>query len=145
VPDKNAAGTVTGCNNGFCVGGDLSGNVGNGTSLQSEITRTNGYGRIGFDIDPDNEVYATVNVARASNNTPNPGAAKANSLTLQCSNPFVPTSIQDLCAANGITSFKYGVSNAVLPSSSTSIRCASNTASSRGQGQDPVPGQRPAL
>ncbi len=116
VPDKNAAGTVTGCNNGFCVGGDLSGNVGNGTSLQSEITRTNGYGRIGFDIDNDNEVYATVNVARVtSNNTPNPGAAKANSLTLQCSNPFVPTSIQDLCAANGITSFKYGVSNAVLP------------------------------
>jgi hypothetical protein len=55
-------------------------------------------------------------VARVtSNNTPNPGAAKANSLTLQCSNPFVPTSIQDLCAANGITSFKYGVSNAVLP------------------------------
>jgi iron complex outermembrane recepter protein len=116
TPAKNAAGTVNGCFNGFCEGGDLSGNVGNGTSLQSEITRWNGYGRIGYDLDSNNELYATVNVARvSSNNTPNPGAAKANSLTIQCSNPFVPASVQQLCAANGITSFKYGVSNAVLP------------------------------
>ncbi|WP_336966516.1 TonB-dependent receptor plug domain-containing protein [Sphingobium aquiterrae] len=116
VPSKTASGAVAGCYAPFCVGGDLSGNVGNGSSLQSEITRLNGYGRIGFDIDPDNEIYATVNVARvASNNTPNPGAAKNANLTIQCANPFVPASIQAACAANGITSFQYGVSNAVLP------------------------------
>jgi iron complex outermembrane receptor protein len=37
VPSKAANGAVSGCytNGGFCVGGDLSGNVGVGTSLQS--------------------------------------------------------------------------------------------------------------
>lgn len=116
VPTKNGTGNVTGCYNGFCVGGDLSGNVGNGTSLQSEITRWDGYGRIGYDLNSDNEIYATVNISRvASNNTPNPGAAKTGNLTIQCSNPFVPAAIQAACVANNITSFKYGVSNAVLP------------------------------
>jgi outer membrane receptor protein involved in Fe transport len=115
VPAKNAAGNVSNCYGGFCVGGDLSGNVGIGTSLQSEITRWDGYGRIGFDVDENNEVYGTLNVSRvASNNTPNPGAAKTG-LTMQCSNPFVPASIQTACATAGITSFSYGVSNAVLP------------------------------
>ncbi|USI71975.1 TonB-dependent receptor plug domain-containing protein [Sphingomonas morindae] len=116
VPLKDAKGNVSNCYNGFCVGGDLSGNVGNGTSLQSELTRWDGYGRVGFDLDPDNEIYATVNIARVrSSNTPNPGAAKQGNLTIQCSNPFVPAEIQAACAANGITSFAYGVSNAVLP------------------------------
>jgi outer membrane receptor protein involved in Fe transport len=116
VPTKNSSGNVTGCFSGFCVGGDLSGNVGNGTSLESELTRWDGYGRIGYDLDSNNEIYATVNISRvASNSTPNPGAAKAGTLTIQCSNPFVPASVQAMCAANGITSFKYGVSNAVLP------------------------------
>ncbi|WP_241127822.1 TonB-dependent receptor plug domain-containing protein [Novosphingobium terrae] len=115
VPAKNAAGNVSGCYSGFCVGGDLSGNVGIGTSLQSEITRWDGYGRIGFDVDSNNEIYGTLNVSRvASNNTPNPGAAKTG-LTMQCSNPFVPASVQTMCANAGITSFSYGLSNAVLP------------------------------
>jgi outer membrane receptor protein involved in Fe transport len=115
VPAKNGAGNVSGCYGGFCVGGDLSGNVGIGTSLQSEITRWDGYGRVGFDVDENNEIYGTLNVSRvASNNTPNPGAAKTG-LTMQCSNPYVPASIQTACANAGITSFSYGVSNAVLP------------------------------
>jgi outer membrane receptor protein involved in Fe transport len=116
TPTKNGTGNVNGCYNGFCVGGDLSGNVGNGTSLQSEITRWDGYGRVGYDLDSNNEIYATVNISRvASNNTPNPGAAKTGNLTIQCSNPFVPASIQAACAANGITQFQYGTSNALLP------------------------------
>ncbi|NIJ35185.1 outer membrane receptor protein involved in Fe transport [Sphingomonas oligoaromativorans] len=114
VPAKNAAGTVTGCYN-FCQGGDLSGNVGIGTSLQSRLQRLNGYGRIGFDIAPQNEIYATVNVARVrTSNQPNPGMARSG-ITLQCANPYVPTAIQDACAADGITQFQYGVSNAILP------------------------------
>lgn len=114
VPAKNAAGTVIGCNN-FCQGGDLSGNVGIGTSLQSRLQRINGYGRVGFDIDPDNEVYATVNIARVkTSNQPNPGMARSG-ITLQCSNPFVPSEIQADCATAGITQFQYGVSNAILP------------------------------
>ena len=114
VPAKNAAGTVTGCAN-FCTGGDLSGNVGIGTSLQSRLQRLDGYGRIGFDLDPDNEIYTTVNIARVrTSNQPNPGMAQQG-ITLQCDNPFVPDVVQQDCAAAGITQFKYGVSNAILP------------------------------
>jgi len=115
VPQKDKAGTVAGCYIGFCTGGDLSGNVGIGTTLQSSIKRWDGYGRIGFDLNPDNEIYATVNVAQVdTSNQPNPGAAKSG-LTISCSNPFVPATIQAQCAANNITSFQYGVSNAILP------------------------------
>jgi len=117
VPSKAANGAVIGCyaSGGFCVGGDLSGNVGVGTSLQSKLERLNGYTRIGFDLDPNNEIYATLNVARVkSSNQPNPGAATTG-LTMQCSNPYLPASIVAACAANNITSFTYGTSNALLP------------------------------
>lgn len=117
VPAKNAAGNVGGCyaSGGFCPGGDTSGNVGIGTSLQSSLKRLNGYGRIGYDIDADNEIYATVNVAQVkTNNSPNPGATKAG-LTIQCSNPFVPATIMAQCAAAGITQFQFGTSNGELP------------------------------
>jgi outer membrane receptor protein involved in Fe transport len=114
VPVKNATGSVTGCYVGFCVGGDNSGAVGIGASLQSAIERLVGFGRIGFSLDEDNEIYATVNVAQVkSSNQPNPGSAKSG-LTISCANPFVPASIQAACADNGITSFQYGLDNAFL-------------------------------
>jgi iron complex outermembrane recepter protein len=116
VPAKNAAGTVAGCYTGFCVGGDNSGAVGIGASLLSALARLDGYGRIGWSLNEENEVYATVNVAQVkSSNQPNPGAQKSG-LTISCSNPYVPTSIQASCAADGITSFKYGLDDAMLPS-----------------------------
>jgi outer membrane receptor protein involved in Fe transport len=115
VPARNAAGNVIGCYVGFCVGGDQSGHVGSGTSLQSALQRLDGYTRIGYDVAPDAELYATANVAQVkTHNQPNPGAAKTG-LTIQCANPYVPASIQAQCALNGITSFQYGLSNAILP------------------------------
>jgi len=115
VPVKNAAGTVTGCFN-FCAGGDNSGAVGIGTTLQSAVERAVGYGRAGFSLNDENEVYATVTWADVkTSNTPNPGSAKQG-LTIQCSNPFVPAATQLACANAGITSFGYGVVNAFLPS-----------------------------
>jgi outer membrane receptor protein involved in Fe transport len=115
VPGKNAAGTVANCYVGFCVGGDLSGNVGIGTTLQAPIERYNGYSRIGFDFAPGNEIFATFNFGRIDTSTqPNPGAAKSG-LTLQCSNPYVPASIQAQCATNNITQFGYGASMAIFP------------------------------
>ncbi len=115
VPAKNAAGNVTGCYVGFCVGGDQSGHVGSGTSLQSAIQRLNGYTRISYDVAPDMEVYMTANVAQVkTHNQPNPGASKTG-LTIQCANPYLPASISAACAANGITNFQYGLSNAILP------------------------------
>jgi len=115
TPAKNAAGTVNGCYPGFCVGGDLSGNVDSGRTLQSAIQRMTAYGRVGFDFAPDNEVYVTFNAGQVkTHNQPVNGEQKPG-LTIQCANPFVPASVQAQCAAAGITSFGYGISGAVLP------------------------------
>jgi outer membrane receptor protein involved in Fe transport len=115
VPAKNAAGTVIGCYVGFCVGGDNAGAVGIGASLQSSITRRDGYGRIGFSLDDSNEIYATINVARVeSSNQPNPGASRSG-LTISCANAYVPAAIQTACTNDGITSFQFGTDNAILP------------------------------
>jgi len=109
-------GAVTGCITPFCVGGDLSGVVGNGVSLVAELQRKVGYARFGFDLNENNEIYFSANLAETNaENTPNPGAAKNANLTIQCANPFVPQSIRDACATNNITSFQYGVSNAIFP------------------------------
>lgn len=110
-------GGVTGCfpGNSFCVGGDLSGAPGSGASLKSALERINGYGRIGFDFAPDNEFYVSANVARVkTNNQPSPGYNRPN-LTIQCANPYVPQLVKDGCAANGITQFNFGTSNANFP------------------------------
>ena len=115
VPAKNSSGTVIGCYPGFCVGGDLSGNVDSGRTLQSAIERLTGYGRVGFDITPDDEIYVSYSAGDVkTHNQPVNGQQRPN-LTIQCANPFVPASIQDLCAANGITSFRYGTSDYILP------------------------------
>jgi outer membrane receptor protein involved in Fe transport len=66
VPQRNAAGTVAGCYPGFCLGGDLSGNVDAGRSLQSALQRLDTYGRLGFDIDNRNEVYMTFNFGKVN-------------------------------------------------------------------------------
>ncbi|MFD1951825.1 TonB-dependent receptor domain-containing protein [Sphingomonas arantia] len=115
TPSGNAAGTVNGCYPGYCVGGDLSGNIDTGRSLQSAIQRLVGYGRIGYDFAENNEIYATVNVGQVkTNNQPTNGANRPG-LTIQCANAYVPASVQAQCAAAGITSFQYGTSNANLP------------------------------
>ncbi|MBW8815424.1 MAG: TonB-dependent receptor [Caulobacterales bacterium] len=121
IPSKAANGAVTGCysSGGFCIGGDLSGNVGIGTSLQSRLERMNFYDRVGFDIDENNEIYATFNLARVkTSNQPNPGAATTG-LTLSCSNPYLPASVVAGCAANNISTFTFGTSNALLPKNIT--------------------------
>jgi outer membrane receptor protein involved in Fe transport len=124
TPAGNAAGTVNGCLPGFCIGGDTSGNVDSGRTLQSSLERINGYGRIGFDFADDDEIYLTANVAQVqTHNQPINGMNRPN-LTMQCSNPFLPASVRARCADpdnnpatnDAITSFQYGTSNAILPS-----------------------------
>jgi iron complex outermembrane receptor protein len=116
TPARNAAGAVNGCLPGFCVGGDLSGNVDAGRTLQSSLERLNGYGRVGFEFADDDEVYVTANLAQVqTHNQPINGMNRPN-LTIQCSNAFLPASIQAMCADAGITDFQYGTSNAILPS-----------------------------
>lgn len=97
------------------MGGDNSGAVGIGTTLQSPLQRVDGYARIGWSLDDSNEIYTTINIAKVDTNTqPNPGSAKSG-LTIQCSNPYVPASVQASCSDDGITSFQYGVDDAILP------------------------------
>jgi iron complex outermembrane receptor protein len=116
TPVGDAAGNVNGCLPGFCVGGDLSGNVDAGRTLQSDLERINGYGRLGFDFGDDDEIYVTANLAQVqTHNQPINGMNRPN-LTIQCNNAFLPASIQARCATAGITSFQYGTSGAILPS-----------------------------
>ena len=62
---------------GFCVGGDNSGAVGIGASLLSSVERLVGFGRIGWSLNDDNEVYATVNMAEVRDEQPaEPGRVK---------------------------------------------------------------------
>ncbi|MXP26291.1 TonB-dependent receptor [Altererythrobacter indicus] len=114
TPSGDAAGSVNGCYPGFCIGGDLSGNVDAGRSLQSGVKRLNTYGRLGFDFAPNNEIYATFNIAQVKTHNQPVGGMNRPNLTIQCSNAYLPTSIQQECADAGITSFTYGTSNAIL-------------------------------
>ena len=110
-------GRVSNCypGNAFCVGGDLSGAPGSGASLKSALERINGYGRLGFDIAENSEIYVTVNVAQVkTSNQPSPGYNRPN-LTVQCANPFLPQLVRDRCVTAGITSFGFGSSNGNLP------------------------------
>ncbi len=80
------------------------------------MERINGYGRVGFEFADDDEIYVTANLAQVqTHNQPINGMNRPN-LTIQCSNAFLPASIQQRCAEAGITEFKYGTSNAILPS-----------------------------
>lgn len=115
VPVRNAAGNVTGCFPGFCIGGDVSGNVDTGRTLQSAIHRKTGYGRLGFDFAPDNEVYVSYNIGQVKTHNQPVNGQQRPGLTIQCANPFVPASIQALCTQNGITQFGYGTSGYILP------------------------------
>jgi iron complex outermembrane recepter protein len=102
------------CYGDFCLGGDLSGNVDAGRSLRSSIERFNSYSRFGFEFAPDNEVYATVNLARVRTSNQPVNGMNRPGLTIQCANPFVPQSVRTACATAGITSFAFGTSNASL-------------------------------
>jgi len=103
------------CISNLCEGGDLSGLNSGGKSLASELERNVGYARIGFDLDENNEIYATINKARVESvNYPIAGAAKNANLTMKCDNPYLPDSVRAACAANSITQFQYGTVNAQI-------------------------------
>lgn len=110
-------GLVTNCyrGNSFCEGGDMSGAPGSGASLKSKLERINGYGRIGFEFAPNNEIYGTVNVAQVlSANQPSPGYNRVN-MTVQCANAYLPQSIKDRCATANVSTFQFGSTHGNLP------------------------------
>jgi iron complex outermembrane receptor protein len=102
------------CYTGFCAGGDNSAAVGAGATLVSSVERTVGYGRIGWSLNDDNEVYADFNIANVeSRNQPNPGAFRSG-LSIPCTNPYLPADIAATACGTG-TTFSYGLDNAFLP------------------------------
>ena len=104
-------GAVTNCFSPFCVGGDLSGGIGASPTLAARIKRKVVYGRVGYQLNDNLEVYLTANFAQVfSLNQPNIGAERTG-LTIQCENPFVPAAIKAACVTNGITNFQFGTSN----------------------------------
>jgi iron complex outermembrane recepter protein len=106
------------CYTGFCAGGDNSAAVGAGATLVSAVEREVGYGRIGWSLNDDNEVYADFNIANVkSENQPNPGAFRSG-LVIPCSNPYLPADIAAGACVGSTTnppSFTYGLDNAFLP------------------------------
>lgn len=126
VPARNAAGTVIGCFPGVCIGGDTSGNVDSGRSLQSAVKRLTGYGRVGYDFADDNELYVSYGYGRVQTSNQPVNGQQRPGLTIQCSNPYVPLSVQTACAnarvtptasnpLGLVTSFSYGTSGYILP------------------------------
>ena len=114
VPDGH--GGVTGCITPFCVGGDLSGTVGGGTSMGMNMQREVGYLRGSYQLSDDHEVFFTANYGKVDSRfNPNPGAAKNANLTIQCDNAFLDPSIKAACGTDNITSFQFGTSNAEFP------------------------------
>jgi outer membrane receptor protein involved in Fe transport len=122
VPAKNAAGAVTNCVSPWCIGGDLSGTIGNGTTLVNSLNRISLYGRVSYQLLPNLDIWATAQYGQAqTTNTPSPGSWYAASLTIQCGNvaggpnAFLPASVQQDCVNNNITSFPFGTTNAQIP------------------------------
>jgi outer membrane receptor protein involved in Fe transport len=89
------------------------------TTIDNPLRRAVGYGRIGFDITPDIELYGSLIVARTkTENTPIAYPRKNANLTIKCSNAFLAnTVIPSLCAANApaTTTFTIGATAMQMP------------------------------
>lgn len=104
------------CIGSYCEGGENSANVLLTNSWDAKLRRALAYGRLSYDLTPGAQLYATFSYAeiRTLADT-NAGARQEGNLTIQCDNAFLPQSIVNACAADGITSFGYGVSNLIFP------------------------------
>ncbi|MDN4052022.1 TonB-dependent receptor plug domain-containing protein [Massilia sp. YIM B02763] len=107
----------TDCVGNFCVGGDRSGSVGNGTNLAMNFKRQVAYTRISWDLDADNEIYFTGNWAQVKSVfQPNPGAAKQGNLSIRCDNAYLPASLVAPCLAGYPSgAMPVGTANAQFP------------------------------
>jgi iron complex outermembrane recepter protein len=107
----------TDCVGNFCVGGDRSGSVGNGTNLAMNFKRQVAYSRISWDLDANNEIYVTGNWAQVKSVfQPNPGAAKQGNLSIKCDNAFLPASLVAGCLSGYPSgAMNVGTANAEFP------------------------------
>jgi len=100
------------------AGGDQVGDIGNNSNLDAEQKRDTIYTRLAFDVTSKISVYATYNHGAVRTLAHSfPGQYRTGTLTIQCSNAYLPQSVKDACAANAITSFAFGSYIADLPDS----------------------------
>jgi iron complex outermembrane receptor protein len=102
VPQRNAGNsTVTGCANGYCFGGDTSGNQTGYAALVARLVRGNTFARVSYDITPEIEIYATGMYSEVVTwDKPTQSFFKSDNLQVACDNPFLPTGVAQGCLAN---------------------------------------------
>jgi len=67
------------------------------------------YGRVSYDVSPNATFYADFMYGMEHNRTLSvANEYQAANLTMNCSNPFLPSSVASACTTNKITSFQYG-------------------------------------
>ena len=106
-----------------CLGGQQDNFVTTNT-IDNPIKRAVGYGRLGFEILPDIELYGTLTVAQVKTmNSPLAFPRKPGNLTIKCANAYLAnvtlpgstTTIPQACAAANVTTFTYGTINGNFP------------------------------
>lgn len=117
----------TPCISTTCLGGQQDAYLTTNT-IDNPLNRAVGYGRIGFNITPDIELYGTLTLAKVlTENSPLAFPRKAANLTIKCSNaylanvvlPGTATTIPQACAAANVTTFTLGTINANFPARET--------------------------
>jgi len=135
----------TNCVGTTCLGGQQDAYI-TTTTIDNPLKRVVGYGRIGFDITPQIELYGTLIAARTrTENTPIAYPRKNANLTIRCANAYLAaTTIPALCAANNITSFQLGATAMQMPARELirtdrrQLRWVVGTAGQFGIGSTPV-------
>jgi len=106
-----------------CLGGQQDNFVTTST-IDNPLNRVVGYGRVGFSVTPDIEVYGTFTLAQVKTmNSPLAFPRKPGNLTIKCSNAYLAnvtlpgstTTIPQACAAANVTTFTLGTINANFP------------------------------
>ncbi|MEN9684046.1 MAG: hypothetical protein RLZZ427_1797, partial [Pseudomonadota bacterium] len=106
-----------------CLGGQQDAFLTTNT-IDNPLKRLVGYGRIGFDVTSDIQLYGTLTVSKVeTENSPLAFPRKAANLTIKCSNAYLAnvtlpgstTTIAQACAAANATTFTLGTINANFP------------------------------
>lgn len=111
------------CISTTCQGGQQDNYVTTST-IDNPLERVIGYGRVGFDLTQNVELYGTLSAAKVqTSNTPIAFPRKAANLTIRCTNAYLAnvtlpnstTTIPQACTNAGVTTFTLGTANANFP------------------------------
>lgn len=107
----------------FSSGGEQSTDMGYNANISGRLSRAAFYSRFDYELTPATNVFATVmlsSVRTSAHSFPGQYRPTPPGLTIQCDNAFLPQSVADGCASNGVTSFPFGTFTADFPDGVTS-------------------------